>query len=327
MIVTVPLERDFTVIPGDLMRDDSLSAAALGVVTWLLSRPPDWVIRVEQLAARFRLGRDRVQAIMQELIAAGWVQRKRVRTDGRGTFVAGAYTAFNVRQPVQPGLPIGEARKRPAKPRPENPVVAPGPELPAPVDQAPYQELTIPKGNPPRETLPDTTPPRPLMRPRPPTGAPPPRAHLCPDDFQPEGRHFVAAAERGQDRTFVRDTAEAMHRWSHANAHRPIARKANWALAFDAFLATALREAAERTARTGRGRASSANGALTLLAEAWGIPDDPTDIVASMGLRPGHHSVFDHDGYRDAHGHVPQPPGGSSGRSEPEGYPRLGFSG
>ncbi|MCX7333621.1 MAG: helix-turn-helix domain-containing protein, partial [Hyphomicrobiales bacterium] len=127
-----------------------------------------------------------------------------------------------------------------------------------------------------------------------PKGAPSPRAVLCPDGFAPEGRHYAAAEAIGFDAAFVRQIAASMHRWSHANAHRPIARKSDWALAFDSFLDTALREAAERAARETRRSAPasasprrSTNGGLALVAEMIGLPHDPADLLDVLGLQSG----------------------------------------
>ena len=160
-----------------------------------------------------------------------------------------------------------------------------------------------------------------------PKGAPFSRAVLCPDGFAPEGRHYAAAEALGFDAAFVRQTAASMHRWSHANAHRPIARKADWALAFDGILDTALREAAERAARASARaspstRARSSNGALTILADVYGVPDDPSSLYDQLFGSPAHpgHAV---DG--PVRGPVHEPAGGSADRLPLQAPPaRLG---
>jgi hypothetical protein len=76
-----------------------------------------------------------------------------------------------------------------------------------------------------------------------PKGARRPKSILCPDDFQPNESHFAKAAGQGRDRAFVIATRDRMHRWSHANAGRPVARKSDWNLAFHSFLDRALAEA------------------------------------------------------------------------------------
>lgn len=153
-----------------------------------------------------------------------------------------------------------------------------------------------------------------------PKGAPSPRAVLCPDGFAPEGRHYAAAEALGFDAAFVRQTAASMHRWSHANAHRPIARKADWALAFDSFLDTALRETAERAARETRRSAPasasprrSTNGGLALVAEMIGLPHDPADLLDVLGLQSGRAPAAPDAGVGSLHRAVHEPAGGHTG--------------
>lgn len=142
---------------------------------------------------------------------------------------------------------------------------------------------------------PDVAPdPRHRSRDSAPKGAPPPRAVLCPDDFLPEGCHYAAASAAGFDDAFTRQTAAKMHRWSHTNAHRPIARKSDWPLAFDAFLETEIREARERAARAARfsssapaARRRSSHGGLSLAAELMGMPNDTRDILDTLDLGLG----------------------------------------
>lgn len=162
------------------------------------------------------------------------------------------------------------------------------------------------------------------------SGSSPARACICPETFAPEERHYAAAEAAGFDRRFVRSTADAMRRWSLANAHRPIARKADWALAFDGILDTALREAAERAAREAR-RATphpaharrSTNGMLDLAADLMGVPDDPADILAAFGLGPAVPTVDDDARDGPFHGRLREPGGGSSDGFPAQAHPRL----
>ncbi|MGU3664469.1 helix-turn-helix domain-containing protein [Methylobacterium sp. A49B] len=161
-----------------------------------------------------------------------------------------------------------------------------------------------------------------------PRGARSPRAVLCPDGFAPEGRHYAAAEAAGFDVAFVRQTAASMHRWSHANAHRPIARKADWALAFDGILDTALREAAERAAREARRSPApapprrSTNGGLALVAEMIGLPHDPADLLNVLGLEPGRNAAPRHAGDGHVHRAVHEPAGGCAGLLPPQAAAR-----
>lgn len=88
--------------------------------------------------------------------------------------------------------------------------------------------------------------------PSPPTGAQTPKGSRqaggrLPDDWGPKPEAFDYAAERGMDGDETRQCAAEMREWAHANANRPVARKANWDLTFLGFI----RRYAERKARAG----------------------------------------------------------------------------
>ena len=69
----------FTIVSNAIMNDDSLSAEAIGVLVYLLSRPDNWVVRIDQLQRRFNLGRDKMQSIMRELSDAGHARSPQLR--------------------------------------------------------------------------------------------------------------------------------------------------------------------------------------------------------------------------------------------------------
>lgn len=77
---------------------------------------------------------------------------------------------------------------------------------------------------------------------------------LCPDDWKPKASHFDLAKTLGRAPTWVSEQAERMRNWSHANAHEPKARKANW----DAALSNWLRTARESEEKRGGGKPSVA---------------------------------------------------------------------
>lgn len=77
---------------------------------------------------------------------------------------------------------------------------------------------------------------------------------LCPDDWKPKASHFDLAKALGRSPAWVSEQAERMRNWSHANAHEPKARKANW----DAALSNWLRTTRESEEKRGGGRSSIA---------------------------------------------------------------------
>jgi len=81
----------FTQIPNETLRDDRLSYIARGVLCELLSRPDEWDVTADGIAAaaqsrRARVGEGRraMRGVFAELVAAGYLVRVKSRgTDGR----------------------------------------------------------------------------------------------------------------------------------------------------------------------------------------------------------------------------------------------------
>lgn len=158
--------------------DSRLSWEARGVMSYLLGKPDDWHIIAEDLINQTKAGRDKVYRILDELQAAGYLQRVHER-DANGRVQRVSYTLLEVSplpantEVVQlPDLPL------PAKPLPANPTLLkvdhdlktlPTGEAP-PVSVAPQPERTRPPERPAR------TNPHPVaLTPPPlPTGTPTP---------------------------------------------------------------------------------------------------------------------------------------------------------
>lgn len=85
MIIRGP-RRDygFTVVSNDCVRDRRLSFRARGLLMFLLSQPPDFAVRSEELAAESDgEGRDAVRTALREIESAGYLRRER-RQNTRG---------------------------------------------------------------------------------------------------------------------------------------------------------------------------------------------------------------------------------------------------
>ncbi len=83
--VTARNHHPYLVVDRRTVEDDRLSWAARGILLYLLAKPDDWEIRVEDLRKQGDLGRDAVYAVLNELQRCGYLERVRSR-DRRGYF-------------------------------------------------------------------------------------------------------------------------------------------------------------------------------------------------------------------------------------------------
>ena len=67
-------QRDFTVIPNRVLRDDALSYRARGLLVYLLSQPEDWQISSTRLSIESGEGRDAIRRALSELRAVGYLE-------------------------------------------------------------------------------------------------------------------------------------------------------------------------------------------------------------------------------------------------------------
>jgi hypothetical protein len=69
----------FTIIDNDVIEDNELSFRALGLLTYILSKPDNWKTDSISLARGRTEGRDAVRASLTDLELAGYITRDRVR--------------------------------------------------------------------------------------------------------------------------------------------------------------------------------------------------------------------------------------------------------
>lgn len=79
-----PRPERYYVISHEII-DAGLSAEALGVLVYVLSRPDNWVIYPSQLATQFNCGRNRITRILKEIRNLGYAQYTKIR-DKNGSF-------------------------------------------------------------------------------------------------------------------------------------------------------------------------------------------------------------------------------------------------
>lgn len=77
-------DHGFTMIDNATLEDSGLSYRARGVLCWLLAKPDDWTTNSEVIAEAGTEGRDAVRTALKELLAAGYLTRRREQLpDGR----------------------------------------------------------------------------------------------------------------------------------------------------------------------------------------------------------------------------------------------------
>jgi len=102
----------FTPVPNSIFEDDRLSIEAKGLLGYLLSRPPNWQARHDQLQQKLGIGRKLLKRCLEELIAAGYVERD--ERQGRDEF--NRFTTLNY---IIRDIPTHSITAAPKPPRPE----------------------------------------------------------------------------------------------------------------------------------------------------------------------------------------------------------------
>lgn len=112
-IFRVAKNRNFSILSNDPFNDPELSWKAKGLLGYLLTRPDNWNINVEQLRKASAGGRDTIYSTLRELIDARYISRSLLR-DEKGRSNGYLYIISETK------IPIGEIPFT-EKPEKENP--------------------------------------------------------------------------------------------------------------------------------------------------------------------------------------------------------------
>ena len=91
-------DKNYTVIENAILRDESLSYRARGVLASILSRPENWTTSVKGLMGPGTEGRDAIETAVKELQAAGYMVLSKHQNE-RGLW-SSQWTVYDSPQPV-----------------------------------------------------------------------------------------------------------------------------------------------------------------------------------------------------------------------------------
>jgi hypothetical protein len=91
--------RNYTIIPNDMLNNETLSFKAKGILTYLLSKPDNWNVYMGQLAKASKDGYEAVCSGVTELMESGYVFRRPIGGDNPGGW---EYFVYDEPQSVNP---------------------------------------------------------------------------------------------------------------------------------------------------------------------------------------------------------------------------------
>ncbi|NCB03722.1 MAG: hypothetical protein EOM67_16440, partial [Spirochaetia bacterium] len=104
-------QKDFAVLPNAIFEDKEMSLKATGLLTYALSKPPEWKIKTKDIVNRFSDGRDSVYSAIKELEELGYMIKVQDQ-ENNGKFTEVVYEVYDTPRKTKP---------LPAKPFTENP--------------------------------------------------------------------------------------------------------------------------------------------------------------------------------------------------------------
>ena len=126
-IIRAQRRHRFVIIEQQPIEDTRLSWAARGLLSYLLSRPDDWKVLVNDLRKRGDLGRDGIYRLLKDLRNAGYIQFIRNR-DKHGRIRGGTYLVQEIASQPHPDFP-DTAEPNTAAPNPVKPGALPNTDL------------------------------------------------------------------------------------------------------------------------------------------------------------------------------------------------------
>lgn len=110
-VIRVEKNKNYTVMSNVHLRDKALSLKAKGLLSLILSLPDDWQYNVKGLAAISKEGRSGITSALQELEAAGYLERRQLRGE-HGKLAQVEYVVFEAPRPPLAENPATANRQR-----------------------------------------------------------------------------------------------------------------------------------------------------------------------------------------------------------------------
>lgn len=76
----------YSQIDNAMINDGRLSLECIGLLTYLLSKPEDWTISMQQVQSHFKIGREKLQRIVKDLEQTGYLIRMKPQNE-QGQFI------------------------------------------------------------------------------------------------------------------------------------------------------------------------------------------------------------------------------------------------
>ena len=104
MIIRVAKDKDnpYVMMNKAGVNDPRLSFKAKGILSYLLSKPVDWTVRVADLSNHATDGKGAVRSGLKELRECGYATFKRARDDKTKAYTGGEYTIYEVPHVPEP---------------------------------------------------------------------------------------------------------------------------------------------------------------------------------------------------------------------------------
>ena len=94
-IIRVEKTKNFTIVSNAITKEKGLSARAIGIYFYLMTKPDDWQIRKTELHNHFKEGRGSINTAWEELSEYGYAKSERVK-DKQGKFTGWKHSLSEV---------------------------------------------------------------------------------------------------------------------------------------------------------------------------------------------------------------------------------------